>query len=167
MTLCFIFERNSVLTCSYLLQCNRKCVSVSTCLCGQSWHNLSSLGSQVCLCQPTSTSSFSSRAFYFFVDPDTIFCDPPVGHDPESGSDCPRLFTLMVFRPTSCWHHLRKLIRLGSAPSGDTKVSSKNSSFPTPIDRLCCAKSVKCPFKAVPIREKKMTKSRSARRRGV
>jgi len=49
-----------VLMSSYVLHCS----PVSTCLWGQSWHSLSSLGSQVCLCLSVSVARLWSLSLY-------------------------------------------------------------------------------------------------------
>jgi hypothetical protein len=47
----------------YLLQCNRKCSSISTSPLEQSEHSLSSLGSQVCLWRPVSIARLCSLIY--------------------------------------------------------------------------------------------------------
>ena len=53
-----ICVKNFVLMSWYALHCSSKCVSVSTCLCGQSWH------SQVCRCWPVSMARLWSLSLY-------------------------------------------------------------------------------------------------------
>ena len=59
-----IYVKNFVLMFWYVLHCGRKCVLVSTCLCGPSWHSRASVGSQVCRCQPVSMASLWSLSLY-------------------------------------------------------------------------------------------------------
>ena len=49
----------------YFVQCVRKCSSVSTVPCSQWGHSLFSLGSQVCLCLPTSMASLCTPSLCF------------------------------------------------------------------------------------------------------
>ena len=59
-----ICVKNFVLMSWYVLHCSRKCVSVPTCLCGQSWHSRSSLSSQVCQCWSVSMARLWSLSLY-------------------------------------------------------------------------------------------------------
>src|SRR4029434_6513889 len=59
-----IFLKQFCLMSSYFVHCVRKCSSVSTVPCSQWGHSLFSLGSQVCLCLPTSMARLCSLSLY-------------------------------------------------------------------------------------------------------
>src|SRR4029434_4729334 len=79
-----IFLKQFCLMSSYFVHCVRKCSSVSTVPCSQWGHSLFSLGSQVCLCLPTSMARLCSLSLYFVNvalarSPSLSVCSSPRG----------------------------------------------------------------------------------------